>query len=144
MDIGNYCNHWILFSICFQYCNVLIRIISYDGSEMNISLSWNTSTSISARGDSRTRTRSHIVVVDHKSSTLPFLYDSSQSRQKKSSLIAFNQTSSYSQNSWEQVHFAMFFQYQWACAMITFKIRLAPSNKPIKINFHYSILFLTL
>ena len=143
MDVGKYCNHWILFSICFQYCIFLIGVISY-GSEMNISLSWNTSTSISARGDSRTRARSHIVVVDHESSTLPFLYDNSQSRQWNSPLIAFNQTSSYSRNLWEQMHFAIFFQCQWACAMITFKIRLAPSNKPIKINFHYSILFLTL
>ena len=82
---------WILESIATtEYCSryvfstaFLIGVISY-GSEMNISLSWNTSTSISARGDSRTRTRSHIVVVDHKSSTLPFLYDSSQSSKKHS------------------------------------------------------------
>ena len=143
MDVGKYCNHWILFSICFQYCIFLIGVISY-GSEMNISLSRNTSTSISARGDSRTRTRSHIVVVDHKSSTLPFLYDSSQSRQWNSSLIAFNQTSSYSQNLWEQAHFAIFLQFQRVWAMITLKILLAPSNKPIEMNSNYSILFLTL
>ena len=135
MDIGMYCNHWIFFSVYFQHYIFLIGVISY-GSEMNISLSWNTSTSISARGDSRTRTRSHIVVVDHKSSTLPFLYDSSQSRQWNSSLIAFNQMSPYSQNLWEQAHFAIFLQCQRVCAMTTLKTLLAPSNKPIEMNFN--------